>query len=591
MPKPFPLVPALFLTLLIALQACAEPTPTPDETPGTTFTTASEKTPAPTFTTEPATTPMPDAVATSTPVPTPAPALTEVPISTEQATEASPARCGELCQEQFWEGGPTPASVQAELDAGADPASKGDAGTPALAYAVVFGSNPDIVSLLLEHGADPKAIEDQSGRPLLHTAVEVAVYASHPDADSWFPGNVDDLAVNVLRTIELLLQGGADAGARDESGQSALFWYLGTVLEAETYVVDPRIVRLLLEHGTEFTAENETDAAVLTYAMWARAGPEAIRMLLEHGADDVVRRNGSDTLLHMAAVFTAGPQVFSLLLEKGEDISAEGEFGRTPLHISVRNGELNPKVIKLLLDNGADVAARDEDGATPLHEAATHSGPEVIRLLLERGADVAARDDLMNTPLHSAMTDGYSVPTDFSPDPEVVRLLLENGASVDARNAAGSTPLHGAAGHKEPDAARLLLAHGADATLRNDLGATPLHRAARATAYKTLTLLLQHGADVNAADEALRTPLHLAAESLPLSPSPGAVRLLLESGAEIKRQRPGGQYPVAPSRQEEPKLAEPIDTGGYKPAAGRGRRYQSGQRRGSYGLRRSPHGR
>ena len=124
------------------------------------------------------------------------------------------------------------------------------------------------------------------------------------------------------------------------------------------------------------------------------------------------------------ALYSAGPQVFKLLLENGADLTAKGAFGRTALHLAVRNGDIDPQVIRLLLDSGADVAARSDEGATPLHHAARHSGPEVVRILLERGADVAARGDLLKTPLHTAMTDGYSGPADYSADPEVVRLLL-----------------------------------------------------------------------------------------------------------------------------------------------------------------------
>ena len=301
-----------------------------------------------------------------------------------------------------------------------------------------MGAASEIIRLLLEASADPNAQNDSGSTPL-HIAVQIAAYASRPEAPARFSGNTDDSLENIYATIELLLQHGADAATRDNHGQSALFLYLANLIESESYNADPEIVKLLLEHGTEVTAENDTDAMVMTYAMWAGANPEVIRLLLEHGDQAAFRGHDGDTLLHMAAGFTASPRVFELLLENGEDVNGMGAFEWTPLHISVRNDALDPQVIELLLDSGADVTARSDDGTTPLHHAATHSGPAVIRLLLERGADVAARDHWMNTPLHSAMTKGYS-DTDYSANPEVVRLLLGSGADVDARNDAGSTP-------------------------------------------------------------------------------------------------------------------------------------------------------
>ena len=123
------------------------------------------------------------------------------------------------------------------------------------------------------------------------------------------------------------------------------------------------------------------------------------------------------------------------------DVTAKGGFGWTALHLAARNGDLDPQVIRVLLEGGADVAARSDDEATPLHHAARHSAPEVVRILLERGADAAARDDNLKTPLHTAMTDGYSVPSDYSADPETVSLLLDYGADVNGEDEHGNTPL------------------------------------------------------------------------------------------------------------------------------------------------------
>ena len=53
--------------------------------------------------------------------------------------------------------------------------------------------------------------------------------------------------------VELLLEHGADAAARDAHGQSVLFIYFGTLTEGESYNADPKLVRQLLESGAEVT--------------------------------------------------------------------------------------------------------------------------------------------------------------------------------------------------------------------------------------------------------------------------------------------------------------------------------------------------
>ena len=91
------------------------PTVAPGATPLTSTTTDTvPQTPNPTPT--PATTPRIASAATQSPPPTgtPQPLATEAPVGTRSG------RCGELCSVEFWEGDGTVASVQAELDRGAD---------------------------------------------------------------------------------------------------------------------------------------------------------------------------------------------------------------------------------------------------------------------------------------------------------------------------------------------------------------------------------------------------------------------------------------------------------------------------------------
>ena len=336
--------------------------------------------------------------------------------------------CGRLCSEEFWEGGVTPAAVQAELDRGADPLAIGDEGVPALAWAleVPHGHEPEIVRLLLEAGADPNfKFDDDDDVTLLHIAVMEAGYASRPETADRLPADSGDVVANSIAVIELLLEYGADSGARTVDGHSALFIYLAPSMGGETYEADPKIVKLLLEKGVGLTEKNETDAMIMVFAMSAGADPEVIRLLLEHGIDDSGWGLPGETPLHLAAYFGAGLEVFELLLENGVDATAGDARGRTPL-VAALLGENDLQVIRLLLDAGAEVATRSDTGATPLHYAAARARPEVVRLLLERGADAGARDDRMRTPLY-AMMDGDLAHTDEAVDPEVFGLLVENG--------------------------------------------------------------------------------------------------------------------------------------------------------------------
>ena len=507
---------------IVATRTVTEPAPSPTSLP-TAATNSATTAPSPTI---PPTAAQPTAAPAENPGPkTPAPTATTTP-SVEPT-----GSCGVLCTEEFWEAGATVASVRAELVLGADPRAGNEDGTPALAFAVIFGANPDIIKLLLDAGADPNAVDDYSGVPALHMAVMLSAYASNPEAQSYVPGDGGDLVENTLKSLELLLERGADAGARDKYGQSALFLYFAGQVEVflgadgspDLVGPDPRVVELLLSSDAEVTVESEADQMLLRYAMMVRSGPEVIGLLLDHGAGAAAMAADGDYLgtpLHLAAMFNPDPLVLELLLERGEDAAVPGPLGRTALHLVALIGEAEPEAVRFLLDHGADVNARGEDGETPLHYAASHSGPEIVGVLLERGADVGARDERMNTPLHAAVTDGYlSGAGRGIAGPEVIGLLLEAGADANARSEGSETALHLAAWHQDAGVAGLLVEGGGDVNVADEWGRTPLHRAAEFREtwrqgpdvdMEFVRMLVELGAEVSARDRDGKTACDLA---------------------------------------------------------------------------------
>ena len=195
---------------------------------------------------------------------------------------------------------PNPEIIRILLSRGAGAAAKDYYGISVLSYALTYGNSSQVIGLLLEHGADANA-RGGYDRPPLHEAVALAAYASDPEAASSFPEDGADVAAYALEIIQLLLEYGADAWVRDDPGQSAMFTYLGILIEMESYNADPEVVRLLLDHGGAVAMENDGGELLMTYAMWAGANPEVIRLLLEHGADATGIGDEGDTRLRCSA--------------------------------------------------------------------------------------------------------------------------------------------------------------------------------------------------------------------------------------------------------------------------------------------------
>ena len=140
--------------------------------------------------------------------------------------------------------------------------------------------------------------------------------------------------------------------------------------------------------------ESRTERKLLFFS--SHAEPENIKGYISgKSAEQLesITRSGGRNAMHMAAynMPVARPdekiaESVQLLLDAGLNPMSRDDFGQTPLHYSVRNG--NTVTLGLLLKAGADPNAKDtEYGSTPLHLAATLKADDLIRDLVAAGAD------------------------------------------------------------------------------------------------------------------------------------------------------------------------------------------------------------
>ena len=224
---------------------------------------------------------------------------------------------------------------------------------------------------------------------------------------------------------------------------------------------------LLLDAGADLGAKNRRGSTPLHWAIHDEA---KVRLLLSRGAGVNVRQVEGRTPLYQAASLGNGTAIVRLLLANGADPNLALANGRTPLMVAAGRGDV--ETLGLLIDAKAGVDTKDGAGETALILASGDGNPQAVRLLLERGADARARTKRNETALGNASTTG---------DADIVRLLLDHGAEVNVRNIRGYSPLMLAASSDAIPAAavKLLLANGADTRFTGDYDETAQHMAAK----------------------------------------------------------------------------------------------------------------
>ena len=372
------------------------------------------------------------------------------------------------------------------LDYGANLAARDNIGNTTL-HLVVSEGHLKGARMLLERGADVNSQNDEGLTPIQQASYGLRRgYLRYPCLD----------------IMRLLLDHGANFTASDKSGNTALHFVVSEGhLEA---------ARMLLERGADVNSKNNEGLTPLQRASQGlrRRYLDIMRLLLDHGADLAARDNSGNTVLHFSAS-EGHLEAARMLLERGANVDSQNDKGLTPLQRASQGmwrGYLD--IIRLLLDHGANLTGCDNSGNTALHFVVSDGHLEAARMLLERGANIDSQNDEGLTPLQQA---SQSMREEYL---NIMRFLLECGANTDAHDYRGNTALHFAASEGHLETARLLLEHGADINSKNYEGLTPLQQASRGMRGGYLDImrfLLDHGANEGACDNSGNTALHFAA--------------------------------------------------------------------------------
>ena len=218
--------------------------------------------------------------------------------------------------------------------------------------------------------------------------------------------------------LKLLLDKGADVDeVADNSGY-------GTVLQCAAQKGDALATYLLRAYGAKDTPTGSSWTEKETARDYAlQNGYDDINALLILCSQ--FNREYSDTrdTYGPEAYSSVSPEDFCKALEYviddffcyNIDLSLPNPWGVTLLHYTVKIG--NIEATQRLLNYSADTQVKTIHGFTPLHIAAQEDHVEIAELLLTTGADINALTDTGETPLSIAKEKGHT---------ELIKLLEEH---------------------------------------------------------------------------------------------------------------------------------------------------------------------
>ncbi len=357
---------------------------------------------------------------------------------------------------------------------------------------------PDAVRLLLEYGADSRAVTkawDVKYTNYLPTTVTLGKTGIPWNNEGDFvtrKGGLNALffAVqnNALESARILLDAGIDVNSTSADGTTPLVAALykwdppkgvfvpgrgapATAGSSQRFSADVRLANLLLDRGASAKVADGAGytplhGAALAVAKAARSGT---RQKSAYGQTAAALALGSDDSGDAAGTLKEALALVTRLLDAGADPNRQTIYptggpagdvrinpaptGSSPLHIAASSGSV--ELAQILADRGGNPNLFRKDGHSPFSVAVLAGDLGITKVLLAHGADLRGRwspQDKIPDPveaitlarqnqsiLHLAAIQGK---------PEILEFLHQQGAPLDVKNAQGETPLQ-LADHQE----------------------------------------------------------------------------------------------------------------------------------------------
>jgi len=327
-----------------------------------------------------------------------------------------------------------------------------------------YQGNTDMVSLLLEYGADPNMTNEKGVAPLALAGGE-----GH------------------LETVKLLTQCGAEINRADNDGVCALVMAAqkGQLPVLECLLAQDWDADMMMQQlGVEEALQQALIEAI------SNGHYQVSEMLLNLPSININLSDSLSGLTPLCAASKAGDKklVETLLRRQASIHLLDSANEQAPIHFAAREGHWD--VVDYLLAQGAHANHQDGRGRTPLMLAAAGGHSGLVELLLRQGAGLEDSDKEGITPLTHAIINGHC---------EIAQCLLSEGANVNAVDSSGRSPLDLAVYQGSAEMVEILLENGANMEKLDIKGVRPLDRVIGFSNAAVVTIFLKKGAKLGPA--------------------------------------------------------------------------------------------